>query len=92
MLFRSTRLATQLCRELLLLESSDWQFLITTKHARDCAEKRFDTHLQQFHALLEAWRRYDATLEIPPEAAKALAEIEQRDSVFPELTPDAYAP
>jgi 1,4-alpha-glucan branching enzyme len=87
----ATRLATQLCRELLLLESSDWQFLITTQHARDYAEKRFDTHLQQFHTLLDAWRRYEATLEIPAEAAKVLAEIEQRDSVFPELTPDVYA-
>jgi 1,4-alpha-glucan branching enzyme len=88
----ATRLATQICRELLLLESSDWQFLITTKHARDYAEKRFDTHLQQFRSLLDAWRRYEATLEIPPEAVKTLAEIEQRDSVFPELTPDVYAP
>ncbi len=79
-------------RELLLLESSDWQFLITTKHARDYAEKRFDTHLQQFRSLLDAWRRYESMLEIPPEAVKTLAEIEQRDSVFPDLTPDVYAP
>src|SRR5438105_675216 len=35
---QATRLARQICRELLLLESSDWQFLITTKHARDYAE------------------------------------------------------
>ncbi len=88
----ATRLATQICRELLLLESSDWQFLITTKHARDYAEKRFDTHLQQFQTLLDAWRRYESTLEISSEAAKTLAEIEQRDSVFPDLTPDVYAP
>nr|MDP9263199.1 DUF1957 domain-containing protein [Acidobacteriota bacterium] len=87
----ATRLATQICRELLLLESSDWQFLITTQHARDYAEKRFDTHLQQFRSLLETWRRYEATREISAEAAKTLAEIEQLDSVFPELTPDLYA-
>jgi len=88
----ATRLATQICRELLLLESSDWQFLITTKHARDYAEKRFDTHLQQFNSLLDAWRRFESTKQIPAEAQKTLAEIEQRDSVFPELTPDVYAP
>src|SRR5262249_37310723 len=32
------RLASQICRELMLLESSDWQFLITTAAAKDYAE------------------------------------------------------
>ena len=38
------RIAKQMARELLLLESSDWQFLITTAAARDYAEKRFSGH------------------------------------------------
>jgi 1,4-alpha-glucan branching enzyme len=87
---QAERLATQLCRELLLLESSDWQFLITTEHARDYAEKRFNTHLEQFRALLDCWRRYESTGELSAEALHRLEEIEQRDSVFPELTPQTY--
>jgi 1,4-alpha-glucan branching enzyme len=74
----------------MLLESSDWQFLITTEHARDYAEKRFHTHLEQFQALLDVWRRYESTGELPPESLHRLEEIEQRDSVFPNITPEAY--
>ncbi len=47
----ATASSQQLCRELLLLESSDWQFLITTGAARDYAEIRFLTHNDQFNEL-----------------------------------------
>ena len=49
------RVVKQLCRELLLLESSDWQFLITTGAARDYAELRFNTHHDQFNELGALW-------------------------------------
>jgi 1,4-alpha-glucan branching enzyme len=87
----ATRLAKQICRELLLLESSDWQFLITTKSARDYAEKRFHTHLDQFRVLLDTWRRFEATHQIPPEKLRELEEIELRDSVFPQIDPELWA-
>jgi len=87
----ATRLARQLCRELLLLESSDWQFLITTKHARDYAEKRFNTHLDQFRTLLDIWRRFEATHQVPAEKIRELEAIEVRDSVFPEIEPERWA-
>ena len=48
---QGTRIVKQLCRELLLLESSDWQFLITTGAARDYAEARFKTHNDQFNEI-----------------------------------------
>lgn len=86
-----TRLAKQLCRELLLLESSDWQFLITTRAARDYAEKRFNTHLDQFRSLLDSWRRFEATREVSSEKILELEAIELRDSVFPELQPERWA-
>jgi len=38
-------------RELLLLESSDWPFLVTTWQARDYAENRFADHADRFHRL-----------------------------------------
>lgn len=85
------RLARQLCRELMLLESSDWQFLITTLSARDYAEKRFQTHLDQFRTLLDAWRRYESTGDFAPEALEKLGEIEARDSIFPSLSPQLWA-
>ncbi|MBI2677442.1 MAG: DUF1957 domain-containing protein [Candidatus Koribacter versatilis] len=87
---QAERLARQLCRELLLLESSDWQFLITTEHAADYAEKRFKTHLEQFRALLDVWRRFESTGAFSPEGLHTLEEIEQRDSVFPDISPQAY--
>ena len=87
----ATRLAKQVCRELLLLESSDWQFLITTKHARDYAEKRFNTHLEQLRTLLDIWRRYEATRRISPELQQELQKIEDRDCVFPDIDPELWA-
>src|SRR5207245_2633471 len=45
------RLLRQAGRELLLLESSDWQFLITTFAARDYAELRVTEHAEAFERL-----------------------------------------
>ena len=45
------RLMRQTGRELLLLESSDWQFLITTFSARDYAELRLAQHASDFGRL-----------------------------------------
>ncbi len=87
----ATRLAKQICRELLLLESSDWQFLITTKSARDYAEKRFNTHLEQFRTLLDIWRRFESTHQVPAERIHELEAIELRDSVFPNIEPERWA-
>jgi 1,4-alpha-glucan branching enzyme len=87
----ATRLVKQICRELLLLESSDWQFLITTKSARDYAEKRFDTHLQQFRVLLDTWRRFEGTRQISAERVQELEAIELRDGVFPDIDPELWA-
>ncbi len=93
--WRSSLLATeivqQLCRELLLLESSDWQFLITTGAARDYAELRFRTHLEQFAALEDIWRAYEAVGSLSEEQERRLHEIEERDSIFPDLDPGFWA-
>ena len=88
---QGTRLARQLCRELLLLESSDWQFLITTQAARDYAELRFQTHHAQFNTLLELWRCFESTGGIPAVGLAELENIEQRDSVFPSIDPGNWA-
>lgn len=52
-----TELLKMAARELLLLESSDWQFLISTWHARDYAENRISVHyndLRRLFAMIEA--------------------------------------
>jgi 1,4-alpha-glucan branching enzyme len=88
---QATRLVQQICRELLLLESSDWQFLITTKHARDYAEKRFNTHLEQLRTLLDIWRRFEGTHHFPSDRLHELETIEKRDFVFPNIQPERWA-
>ncbi|HZL29268.1 MAG TPA: 1,4-alpha-glucan branching protein domain-containing protein [Acidobacteriaceae bacterium] len=85
------RIVKQLCRELLLLESSDWQFLITTGAARDYAEARFNNHNDQFNEIKEIWLGYGATGGISAEQEEQLAAIELRDSVFPDIDPSFWA-
>lgn len=45
------RALNQALRELLLLESSDWPFLVTTFQAKDYAVERFEGHVERFNAL-----------------------------------------
>src|SRR5882762_7978712 len=47
------RVLAQATRELLLLQSSDWQFLITTGTASDYAERRVAEHYADFKRLCE---------------------------------------
>jgi 1,4-alpha-glucan branching enzyme len=84
------RIVKQLCRELLLMESSDWQFLITTQAARDYAEERFVVHTDQFNQLLAIWKAFEANGSISEEQTKQLAYLEDRDSVFPDVDPSLW--
>jgi len=86
-----TRVVQQMCRELLLLESSDWQFLITTGAARDYAELRFVTHYDQFNELKQMWEAISANELLNEEQQTRLAAIEERDSIFREIEPDMWA-
>lgn len=81
------RIAKQMCRELLLLESSDWQFLITTEAARDYAEQRFLTHVDQFRDMEKAWNEFTAKGSLSAETAQRLKQVEDRDNIFPDVDP-----
>ena len=71
----------QLLRELLLLQSSDWQFLMTTGQAREYAIERFRSHAARFDALA-------AAIEAGPANADDLAdELYELDNPFPNLEP-----
>ncbi len=85
------RIVQQLCRELLLLESSDWQSLITTGAARDYAEKRFLTHNDQFDELRAVWQSFQSTGELDPTQQTRLCQIELRDNIFPNIDPAHWA-
>jgi 1,4-alpha-glucan branching enzyme len=85
------RIMRQLCRELLLLESSDWQFLITTEAARDYAEARFATHLEQLKVLESVWNEFATTGGLGPDAHGRLHAIEDRDNIFPDIDPGLWA-
>lgn len=84
------RIMKQLCRELLLLESSDWQFLITTGAARDYAEARFTTHNDQFNDVKAIWKAFETSGSLSPTEETRLTEIERRDNVFPDINPSFW--
>jgi 1,4-alpha-glucan branching enzyme len=83
------RILSQLARELLLLESSDWPFLITTVAAKDYAEARVKEHIETFDRLRTLMERAkDGALG--PEDAAWLAAVEERDSLFPDIKPESW--
>jgi 1,4-alpha-glucan branching enzyme len=85
-----TRIVKQLCRELLLLESSDWQFLITTGAARDYAERRFLTHQDEFNEVKTIYDAWETTGSISPAEEERLSQIELRDSIFADIDPSFW--
>jgi 1,4-alpha-glucan branching enzyme len=85
------RVAKQMARELLLLESSDWQFLITTAAARDYAQKRFSGHLDEFVELEVLWADYAANGALSASGMRFLADLEERDGLFAEIDPGLWA-
>jgi 1,4-alpha-glucan branching enzyme len=74
----------QLGRELLLLESSDWPFLVTTGQARQYAELRFTQHLERFEVLA-------GQIEAGTVDPRMLADMEERDKLFPDIDVTDFA-
>ncbi len=75
-------LLNQAARELLLLQSSDWPFLVTTGQAKEYASQRFTEHVDRFDSLADiAERGDDLTLE-ESEMLKVLSEL---DNPFPDI-------
>jgi 1,4-alpha-glucan branching enzyme len=72
------RALNQAARELLLAESSDWAFIITTATSVQYAKKRFRDHIHRFTELYEMIKR-SAIDE------HWLADIESRDTIFQEI-------
>lgn len=79
------RILKQMARELLLLESSDWQFLISTFSARDYAESRLSIHWEDFQNLDRLLGRYLAEGQLTKKDDTLLKRIETRDDPFSDL-------
>ncbi len=78
-------IVTQAARELLLLEASDWPFLISTWSARDYAERRAAFHHEAFTRLLDMARRTVAEEPLSPADEEFLAQCKKQDALFPDL-------
>lgn len=72
----------QAARELLLAQSSDWQFIITTGEAADYAEARISLHIADCAKLMHGLRGGDGDLE---SAQRLAGELAVRDAVFPNI-------
>jgi 1,4-alpha-glucan branching enzyme len=72
------RALNQAAREVLLLQQSDWTFIMRSGTATGYARKRFQEHMHIFNRL------YDSILHkrIPE---KWLSEIEYRDRIFKDI-------
>lgn len=83
---RVHEILAQAARSMLLLQSSDWQFIISTGEVEDYAIKRFNGHAVDCGRLLDALER--ALDGSGLDQGLALArELQQRDDVFREIIP-----
>jgi 1,4-alpha-glucan branching enzyme len=79
---REREILQQAARELLLMEGSDWPFLLYTKQAKEYANKRFHHHHQRFNKLV--WQAKDFSEENRV-SSEELNHIEDIDSCFQDL-------
>lgn len=82
---KTLRIAKQAYRELLLMQSSDWQFLIHTHSAKDYAEMRFANHKSDFENLMALAEKNQSKKRPTKAENQYLAEVEARDSCFAEI-------
>ncbi|ACS90169.1 Alpha-amylase (intracellular) [Thermococcus sibiricus MM 739] len=82
------RVLEQLGRELLLIESSDWPFLVTTSQAKEYGKRRLLEHANSFHHLANALEKYFQSGEFKD--MKFLEEIEEKDNPFSSIDIDVY--
>jgi 1,4-alpha-glucan branching enzyme len=75
----------QAARELLLLEASDWTFLITTGGARDYAEVRLLDHARRFESIARLVRQLLDGEPPDPARLQVYEESRVRDQAFDEV-------
>ena len=81
-------LLNQAARELLLLESSDWPFLVTTGQAKEYAIERFTGHTERFDRLAGVAENGGTVTD---EDRLYLDELEEKDNPFPAIDYRVFA-
>ncbi|MBA7505108.1 1,4-alpha-glucan branching enzyme [subsurface metagenome] len=76
------RIFKQMAREILLMQGSDWPFLLYTKRAKDYANQRFHNHHQRFNKLLWAAKDLKDKTRI---SIQELEAIETIDTCFQDI-------
>jgi len=77
------RATKQAARELLLIESSDWPFLVTTGQAKEYAVQRFSGHVERFRELCDMIRSGNVV-------EGKLKSYEDIDNCFPDISMDNF--
>ncbi|MCH7922887.1 MAG: DUF1957 domain-containing protein [Nitrospinae bacterium] len=85
------RVLKQAARELLLLQSSDWQFLISTWSAKDYAELRLALHAGDFNRLAAMAESFGRGKGLSEGDEAFLEACEARDKLFPDIDPQWWA-
>jgi 1,4-alpha-glucan branching enzyme len=84
---RGGRILRQMARELLLMEGSDWPFLLFTTQAKEYANQRFHHHHQRFQRLIWAAKNLE---DINRLSDQDLSQMEGVDTPWPEISPDTF--
>ena len=82
------RVLQQAARELLLLQSSDWPFLVTTGQANEYAIQRFNEHVERFNQMATL---AETNGDLDESTARTLQALEDRDNPFPSIDYRAFA-
>ena len=77
------RALAQAVREILLLESSDWPYMVAKDRAKEYSIERFTAHSERFRRITGALERGE-----PEQLGPELAEIEESDNIFQQIDLD----
>ena len=81
------RIVRQCGRELLLLQASDWPFMVSTGSTVDHARQRAALHYKDFQWCRSLAEKFLAGEALTEEECHLLEEIEERDLLFRKLEP-----
>ena len=80
----TTRALNQAARELMLMQSSDWTFIMRTGTTVSYATRRMNEHILRFNRLYRELK--DSRVTEP-----WLADVEAKDNLFPQIDYRIYA-
>ena len=84
------RIAELALRELMLMQASDWTWLISMNKASDYARQRFEEHYAFFEQLISIFRSIGDSEYYTKEELIILQKIEQRDDILQDINIDDW--